>query len=114
MLRNRDQIFLDYAARNANVLSIGAVVEQQIVAEILLVAPAVKASATRRRIGRHDAHARLKPFDASSYFDNLPGQLMSEQRGRSNHAGMIAPAKDFHIRAASERHGNFNQHFAVA
>src|SRR5205807_8410293 len=93
VLRNRDQIFLHYAARNANVLSIGAVVEQQLVAEILLAAPAAKASATGRRIRRRHPHARLNILHPRGGFDDLAGQLMSEQRRGLDHASVIAPAK---------------------
>ena len=38
---------------------------------------------------------------------------MPKQRGRHNHAGMIAALIHFQIRAAGERHVDLHQNFAV-
>src|SRR5437763_9015792 len=114
MIRNRYQILFHDAPRNADVLSISAIVEQQVVAQVLLAVEAVKANSAGRGVGGNHAHAGGEFLDARSHFHNLAGQFVSKQCRRSDHAGMIAASKDLQIGAAGKRYPNFDQNFSLA
>ena len=92
-------------AGNADVLGVGAVVEQQILAQIFLAALAEEALAAGRRIGRHHALARRGNFVTSlAHRDDVAGQFVPEQGRRHDHPRVVAAAKDLDVGAAGERH----------
>ena len=57
IIGNFEQILFNDAGRNANVLGICAVIEEQIFAEILLALAAIETDAAGRRIRGNYAHA---------------------------------------------------------
>src|SRR5579872_4914319 len=100
MLRNHVGVALDDAAGNADVLRICAVVEQKILAEILLVALAEIAFLARRRVGGDYALSQLKSGDIFPGLDYIAGQLMPEHRRWNDHARVVAAAEHLDVGAA--------------
>ena len=103
MRRNLVKILLHDALRNANELRIGTVVEQQVFAEILRVAAAIKAVAARGGIGRHHPLTHVKILDRGTDSDNVARQLMPKQSWGDDHARVVAPTKNFHVSATRQR-----------
>src|ERR1051326_9178021 len=79
-----------------------------------LAAVTKKALAARRGVHRDDAHAGTKMLHAATDLDNFAGQLVAEERGRGDHAGVVSPAKNFEVRAAGEGDADLDQDFAFA
>ena len=71
----------DDARRDANVLGIGAIVEEQIVAEVFLVARAEVALAAGRGVERDDAIARSEIRDAFAGLYDRAGEFVPESAG---------------------------------
>src|SRR6266568_506367 len=69
-VRDNKSVLFDDALWNAYVFGIGAVVEEQIVTQILLSALTVKARAAGGGVGRHHAHAFAEVADAQAYLGN--------------------------------------------
>ena len=103
MIRHKQRILGHDAGWNANELGIGAIVEEQIVAEIFLAARAEIALAAGRGVERHNAVAGRKIRDALAGFDHRSRQLVPKERWRHNHARMIAAAEDLQVGSAGER-----------
>src|SRR5947207_2157721 len=95
LVRDNKSVFFDDALWNAYVFRIGAIIEEEIVTQVLLSALAVKARAAWGGVGCCDAHAFAELVDAGAYLGNLSGQLVSEERWRDNHPGMIAATINF-------------------
>ena len=112
VFRHDECVLGDDARGNADELGIGAVVEEQIVAEILLAARAEIAFAAGRGVERHHAVAGREIRDAFAGFDNRSRQLVAEERRRHDHARMIAAAKDLQVGAAGERRAHADDQFA--
>ncbi len=112
VVRHDERVLGDDALGNADELGVSAVVEEQIVAEILLAAQAEIALAARRGVERDDAVAGREIRDSLARFDDRSRQLVAEERGRHDHARVIAAAKDFEIGAAGERRAHANDQFA--
>ena len=112
ILRNDESVLRDDARGNLDELRIGAVVEDQIVAKILLAAQAEVALAAGRGVERDDAIAGSEIGDALAGFDDGSGQLVAEERGRNDHARVISAAKDFEIGAAGESRANADDELA--
>ena len=91
------------ASRNANELGVGAVVEEQIVAEVLLAASAEIALTAGGGIERDYAVAGNKARDSLAGLDNGSRQLMAKEGRRHDHARMVAAAEDLQVSAAGER-----------
>jgi hypothetical protein len=98
--------------RDANVLGVRAIIEEQILTKILLAVAAEEAMITRGGIGSDNALAGAKMENTFADGDHVTGHLMTEQGRRANHFGMIAAAKNLHI--GSTREGGFNadKHFS--
>src|SRR5581483_3185962 len=111
--RNHQHVLLDDAARNLDELGVGAVVEQQVFAEVFLVARAVEAHAARSRVERDHALAAAEVSDPMAGFRNHAGQLVPEQRGRNDHARVVAALVDLQVGAAGEGNFDFDQDLAV-
>src|SRR5215472_4121214 len=111
-MRDFEHVFHGDAARNAHVLGISAIVEEQIVAKILLATAAVVATQARRGIRRHHTHseapARINAF-ARGY--DVANQLMAKYRRRLNHARVIAALPNFEVGAVGERKADAQKHF---
>ena len=102
-------IGFDNAARNANIFSIGAIVEQQVFAEILLMFLAEETDAAGSRVEGDDSLPFLELANSRSDFVDRPRQLVPEKSRRRDHAGVVAAAIHFHVRAAGECHLDFDQ-----
>src|SRR6266849_522310 len=113
-VRDNKSVLFDDALWNAYVFGIGAVVEEQIVTQILLSALTVKARAAGSGVGRHHAHALAEVADAQAYLGNLSGQLVSEERRRNNHPGVIATTINLKIGATGECGMHLHQNLAFA
>ena len=111
--RHDEHIGFHNAARNPDVLGVGAIVEQQIFAKVQLVLGAIEAHAAGSRVERHHAHALLEAAHALADFLDRARQFMPEQRRRHNHAGVIAALIHLQIGAAGERHVDLDQNFAL-
>ena len=77
----------DDPRRNADVLGVGAVVEQQIVAQVLLAAAAIEALAAGSRIGRHHPLADLESLHVLAHRDDIARQFVPEQRPGAGSCG---------------------------
>src|SRR5580658_2116552 len=88
---------------DADELGVGAVVEQKIVTEVLLRAPAEVALAAGRGIQRDNAISGSEISYALAGLDHGSGKLVAKERGGHDHARVIAAAKDFQVGPAGER-----------
>ena len=112
MVRNMKRILGHDARGNADELGVSAVVEEQVVAEILLAARAKVALAAGRGIERHHAVAGRKICHAFARLHHRSGQLVAKQRRGHDHARMIAAAKDLQIGSAGQRSAHADDQFA--
>ena len=92
----------DDARRDANEFGVGSVVEEQVVAEILLPVLAEVALAARSGIQGHHTAAVGKTFNSLPHLDDGSRQLVAEEGRRYDHAGVVTATKDFQVRSASE------------
>ena len=67
-----------------------------------------------RRVERHHAHALLEAAYAVADFFDDTCQFMPKQRGRNNHARMVAALVDLQVGAAGQRHLDLDQDLAFA
>ncbi len=102
-LGHNERVLGDDPGGNADVLGIGAVVEEQVLAEVFLSADAPVTGAAGRRIQRHHAHARLEAAHACARLVHHSRHFMSEESRRSDHPGVVSAAKNLQVGAASER-----------
>src|SRR3984885_10520889 len=112
MIGNVKRIFGDNACGDTDELGVGTVVEEQIVAEILLAALAEEAVTAGGGVEGNDTIARHEVSDSFAGLHDGAGKLVSEERGRNDHARVIAAAKDFEIGAAGERRAHFDNELA--
>ena len=101
---NAVRVLLDDAGRNPDIFRVGAVVEQQVFAEILQTAAAEKTFIARRGIRCDYPIANRKLRDTLANRDYVPGQFVPKHSGWNDHAGMIAAAKDLNIGSARQRY----------
>jgi hypothetical protein len=114
VVRDDERVLGDDAGGDADELGISAVVEEQVVAEILLPALAEIALAAGRRIESDNATAVEKALDSLPRLDDGSGQLVAEEGGRDDHAGMVSAAKNFEIRSTGEGSADAHDKLAVA
>ncbi len=86
---------------------------KQIFAKIVAAAPAIEAFHARGGIGRHHSLADAELADVLAGRDDIAGQLVPEQGGRDDHAGVVAAAKHLHVGTAGEGGLHAHQHVAV-
>jgi hypothetical protein len=99
---NAEEIGGDDACRDDDGLGVGPIEEEQIVAEVGLPPPAGSASAARCRVGGHDTIAS-PPFPHGWMdFGDHTRELMPEDAGWSQHAGMIAAPEHLEVGAACQ------------
>jgi hypothetical protein len=91
-----------------------SIVEQQILTKILLAVLAKKAAVAGSRVRRNDTLSSAKLPNAFAYRDHIASHFVTKERGRADHFGVVAAAKDFYIGAASERRADAHQQFARA
>ena len=108
------QILLDEPRGNDDGFRVGAVEEQQIVAEVFLPVAAMETFAARRGIGRDHAVAGLPSRFRTSLaqFRNDAREFMAKDGGRHDHLRMIAALENLQVRAAGERGLDADARFA--
>ena len=74
---------------------------------------AVEAHLAGRGVQRDDAHALLEAVDAGADFFDDSGQFVAEQRGRNDHAGVIAALVHLEVGAAGQGDLDLDQNLAV-
>ena len=101
---NQVGVALHDAGRNADVLGVGAVVEKQVLAEILQAPLAEETLAAGRRIRRHHALPDREVLDVLTDSDDIARQFVPEHGRGHDHPGVVSAAEDLHIGAAGQRH----------
>ncbi len=112
--RDDQHVGFDDALRDPNVFCVGAIIEEEIFAEIFLMLGAVEAHLARSGVQGYDAHALLETIDPGADFLNYAGQFVAEQGGRNDHAGMVATLVHLKIGAAGQGDLYFDQNLAVS
>ena len=97
-------IALHDAGRDADVLGVSAVVEEQVLAEILQAPFAEETFSAGRRIGGHHAlpHREVRHVLANCY--DIPRQFVPEHSRGHDHPSVVSATEDFDIGAAGKRH----------
>jgi hypothetical protein len=112
VIGNMQGVFGDDARRNADELGVGAIIEEQVVAKILLSAFAEIALTAGGGVERDDAVTRAKFSDASAGLNHGTGKLMSEESGGDDHARVVATAKNLQIGSAGKGRAHFDDYFS--
>jgi hypothetical protein len=103
VLRHKQRILGHNARRNADELRISAVVEEQIVAQVLLAMRAEITLPAGCGVQRDYAVAGGKALGSLTNLDDSSGLFMAKERRRHNHARVIAPPEDLQVGSAGER-----------
>jgi hypothetical protein len=104
-------VFGDDALGDADELGIGAVIEEEIVAEVFLAAIAEVAVAAGGGVECHYAVTGGELGDAFPGLYDGAGKLVSEERWGHDHAGMVAAAEDFKVSTAGKGRANADDQF---
>jgi hypothetical protein len=111
-VRHLEHVFHHDAAGDAEILGVGAIVEEQVFAEIFLAATTMETTQARRGISGDytlaDAPAGVNTLAQSCDFAD---DFVAEHGGRLNHARVVAALPDFEISAIREREANAKQNF---
>jgi hypothetical protein len=99
---DEQSILLDDARGNRDEFGVGSVVEEQVVAEVLLVAAAEVALIAWSRVEGDDAVADSEIPNAGTYFVDNARELMPEGHGQSEHARVIAATVNLEVGATGE------------
>jgi hypothetical protein len=110
--RNAEGIFGDDAGWDEEIFGIGAVVEDEAVAEVFLVVAAVVAVTAGSGVEGDDAIAGTKGGDAAADLMDGASELMSEGDWGLEHPGVIATAVDLEVCAAGKRGMDADDDFA--
>src|SRR5579862_4962407 len=109
ILRDHVGVPLHDTRRDPNVFRVGAVIEEQIFAEVFQASTAEETVVARRRICGHHPLARAYPSHSIANGDYIAGQLMPEDSWWHDHSRMIAAAENFDIGATSQRYFHAHQ-----
>src|SRR5580698_11499672 len=112
MIGHTQGVLGDDPSGDANVLRVGAVVEQQVIAEIFLPTLAEVALAARSRVQSDNAVAGRKVRYSCTGLNHRAGKLMPEQCRRHDHPRMIAAAKNLQVGSAGESRPYLHNQFA--
>ena len=107
--RNGEHVAFHDPPRYTDVLRIGAVVEEQVLAKIFLVLGAEETHAAGRGVQSHHAHSFAETAHSRADLLDHSRQFVPEQGRRHNHAGVITALVDLQVGAASERDLHFDQ-----
>src|SRR6185436_5646599 len=99
-----EQVLLDHPRGDARELGVGAVPEEEVVAQARHLVAAVVAIAAGRGVGGHDGHARLEGFDSGRDLFHDARHLVPEHGRRHDHLRVVAAPEDLGVRAAGEGH----------
>jgi hypothetical protein len=111
-----EHVLLGDSGGDNNGLGIGAVQEEEVVAEILLLMLAKEAPAAWGRVRDYNAVSNFPFFTSHSalptpHFRDHAGQFVTEHRGRDNHLRVIAAFKHFQVGAAGKGRFDLHTHF---
>ncbi len=95
-------VLLDDARRDADEFGVGTVVEEKVVAEVLLVVAAEEAGVAGRGVEREDAVADGEGGDAVSDLNDGSGKLVAEEAIEGEHLGVVAAAVDLEVGATGK------------
>jgi hypothetical protein len=112
MIGNVQRVLCDNARWYPNELGVCSVVEQQIVAEILLVAQAEVAFAAWCGVKRHHAIAGREIVYTFAGLDHGSRKFVTEERRGHNHPRVVSAAKNLQVRAAGQRRAHAHNQFA--
>jgi hypothetical protein len=111
-VRDFQHVLAHNSSRYAHVLRVRAVVEQQIVAKILLAAPAVVTPETRRRIrGNHPRTEAPLRVHTLAHGHDFAHHLMAKYRGRLDHHRVVTTLPHLQVGSVSQRQAHAQQHF---
>ncbi len=111
-VRHLEHVFHHDAAGDAEIFGVGAVVEEQVFAEIFLAAAAMEAAQAWRGIGSDDALADAPAgINTLAESGDFADDFVAENGGRLNHARVVAALPNFKIGAIGEREANAEEHF---
>src|SRR5262249_50747479 len=111
--RNHNRVQIDNSSRDADVLRVGAIVEQEIFAKILLMTGAVKAGLAWGGIKCDNAHAFTKSAYAWTRLLDGASEFVTEEGGGNDHAGMVSALINLEVSAAGESDLDLDQEFAL-
>jgi len=101
--RDAQHVLGDDARGQAGELRVGAVPEEQVVAQARPLPPAGAALAAGRGVGGHHRVAPPPPVDPGADLLDDARHLVAEERRRHDHPRVIAAAEDLGVGAAGER-----------
>src|ERR1700677_4023404 len=107
-------VFLHYSGGDFDELCISAVVEQKILAQVLLPMQAEEASVARSGVERNDAVICVKRGDASTGLRYHTGEFVPKRDWRLQHHGVITPTIDLQVRSPGRRSSHSCQQPAPA
>jgi len=97
-----EEVAADDAGRNDDGLGVGPVEEEEVVAKVGLAPAAGRASLTRSRVRGHDPITRLPVLHGGMNLGDDPGELMPEDAGWSQHAGVVSAPEHLEVRATGQ------------
>jgi len=109
---HEQRVLLDDARGDGDEFGVGSVVEEEVVAQILLAAEAEIALVAWSRVEGNDPIADPKIPYAPADFVNNAGEFVSEGHGQGEHSGMIAATVNLQIGATGEGSLNANDDFS--
>jgi hypothetical protein len=110
---DEEGVLFDDAGGDADVLGVGAVVEEEVFAEILLAMGAEETDVAGSGVEGYDAVAFAEGVDSGADFGDYAGELVTEGDRRLQHEGMVAAAVDLEISAAGKGCAYTNDQLSV-
>jgi len=90
------------AGGDADIFSVGAVIEEEVLAEVFEAAAAIEAVEAGGGVGGDDALADVEAFDVFADGDDVAGEFVAEEGRRDDHFGVITAAKDLDVGATGK------------
>jgi hypothetical protein len=113
-VRHKQRVLLHDARRDAHVLGVGAVVEEQVLAEVLLSVTAEETVVAGGGVERQHAVAHAEPGDTGTHLYDYASQLVAEDHRGLQHHGVVSAAVDLEVGAAGEGRAHAQEEFARA
>jgi hypothetical protein len=109
---HEQSILLDDPGRNGDKFGVGSVVEEQVVAEILLTSTAEIALVAWSGVKSNDAVAGAEILYARTDFVNNPGEFVPEWHRQGEHAGVITATVNLEVGATGKSSLDANDDFS--
>jgi hypothetical protein len=110
---NMEEIDADDAVGDDDGLGVCAVEEEEIVAEVGLIPATGWTGATGSRVGGHDTIAGFPVLHGRMNLGDDAGELMPEDAGRGQHAGVVAAPEHLEVRATGQGGPDADADFAL-